>query len=455
MCSNGTGILCRMPWSRYSFLSREHVNDGIVPNNLKFILLKGIYNQNDISNVLKLIGKCASDYKLVYNTNWSNIYNAIYSSVSQSDSFWRFGSLVKLLQNASYLSSKLTKSPNINFLKEIISFVTRKLGKNICEVSDKDVVRVIYCCSKGNFLQNSFVPKSFLILLQNEVLQRIKRFETIDLLKLLHSVSNNFDQEFKIFIINRILSKINNLGSDISNLICYLHNYNMLNTNKSILNNNIAKRLYGNLDKDVLITVGLSLVMYKVATLRNLEIILSKFQSLDLNFNDVLMLKLVIYYLKYNNKDLFEMLSDGTRKFVDKILLNFPNHLDYKLFDLNYSSVKQYKKVNQVLKELELEFIPYVHGPYLLPLYDPINQSAIIINHNSNTTGNTVEDSGVNSELLSRVDNFMYNNLAYYNENKLYHLRCEGIKVVEIDQEFFKLNVEEQVNLLNNKVQGI
>uniref|UniRef100_A0A3B0MUP7 Uncharacterized protein n=1 Tax=Theileria annulata TaxID=5874 RepID=A0A3B0MUP7_THEAN len=487
MNSSGLSILCRMPWSRYSFLGREHINDGIVPNELKCILVKGVYSHNDISKLLRLIGKCSSDYKLIYNTNWSDIYEIIYSSMSKS-AHWRFGSLVKLLQNASYLCNKLSsKSANIDFLKNSVEFVARKIGKNIREVSDKDICRVIYSCSKGNFLQNSFVPNSFLILLQNEVMQRMRRFETIDLLKLLHSSSSiNFEKEFRICIINKILSNINKIGSiDISNLICYLHTYNLLNTdNKSIINNNIGKRLYSPLEKDVLLTLSLSLVMYGVVTLKVLEVILNKFQSMDLNFNDVLMLKLMIYYLKYNNQDLYESLGDKSLSFINKILLNFPNDVDYKTLDLTHNTLKQYKMLNQLLKMLELDFIPYIHGPYLLPLYNPITKSAIIINYtkkfkNSQETekNNSVDNLNYSSseEIFTKVqnfnlkvdlkvngevdsnsrnifDNFMYNNMSYYNHNKLYHLRSERVKIIEIDRQFFNLNIDVQLKEMNNKV---
>ncbi|UKJ88136.2 hypothetical protein MACJ_000579 [Theileria orientalis] len=459
MSLNNLGILSKMPWNRYSFIRKTTYNDGIVPYDLKQVLFKDSlnYSSSDVLKLISLIGKCSCDSSLIYKTDWSNIYGLIYKSLVKSTHIWRFSSLVKLIQNASYLCDNLIrKHRDISFLSDTIKTVTERLGKSINQVSDKDISRLIYSCSKGDFLGNSLIPKSFLLLLENEIIQRLNRFEAIDLLKILHSTNSIkrhneivFEKDFVSCICNKILEKITKIGSiDISNLICFLHNNNLLNKhNKATINNNINKRLYGIKDKDLLLSTSLSLVMYNIVNLKNMELIIKLLKLHDLQAEDIIIFKLMIYYLKYNTK-VYEELSDDDKNYLSTVLSTFINGISYGLFNhvnspISTSSsgnvVNANNKMCKLLRMLKYNFIPYLYGPYLLNFYDPFNRVAIL------TTGSSTYTTGA---INKGANEWLCKNLAYFSENMKMHLRSEGLKLVELPSDFFSLNVYKQIHLL-------
>ncbi|BAM39217.1 conserved hypothetical protein [Theileria orientalis strain Shintoku] len=463
MSTNKLGILSRMPWNRYSFVKKTTSNDGMVPNDLKQVLFKDVlnYSSSDVLKLVSLIGKCSCDSSLIYKTDWSNIYGLIYKSISNSTHIWRFNSLVKLIQNASYLCDNLVrKHRDTSFLNDTIRTVTERLGKSINQVGDKDISKLIYSCSKGDFLGNSLISKSFLLLLENEIIQRLNRFEAIDLLKILHSTNSIrkhnetvFEKDFISCICNKILEKISKIGSiDISNLICFLHNNNLLNKhNKATINNNINKRLYGIKDKDLLLSTSLSLVMYNIINLKNMELIIKLLKLHELQAEDIIICKLMIYYLKYNTK-VYEELSGADKSYLDAVLSTFVNGISYGLFNRMYSHIgtsasgdilNVNSEVCRLLRMLNYRFIPYLHGPYLLSFYDPFNRVAILTS--SASTDATTAINGTSNEWLRR-------NLTYLNENMKLHLRSEGLKLVELQSDFFALSVYRQIHRLISSI---
>ncbi|GBE62592.1 isoleucyl-tRNA synthetase, putative [Babesia ovata] len=194
---------------------------------------------------------------------------------------WNANVYVKALQNFAYLQPRENDNA-----ADLVGKLVRVLAQNINALNNYEITRVIFACSKGRLLQNRYITRSFVRLLENEVMQRLDTLYAIDLFRILHSVTHinadaarcpvepiynfaqpnemPFDPSMVKHVIGRIVDRIANLGTmDIANLTCLIA-YNGMDDDKisQRLNSAIRRRLWGIKDTIKVLTPVIALAMF-------------------------------------------------------------------------------------------------------------------------------------------------------------------------------------------------
>ncbi|EKX73754.1 hypothetical protein BEWA_037910 [Theileria equi strain WA] len=458
MCTSNFGILRRMPWMRYSFDFKSKITNkrtskfGISADDIGHKSLDTL----DTSKLLTILGKLTEDDSSMESADWNLLYGTFYNKLKKDtkerDLRWSIVHTVKFLQNAAYVTNYFSrKSLPLDDLTEPIAFARTFIAKNINEVNDNELIRVIFSCSKGRFMSHGLVTKAFLTLLDNEVIQRLDTFQSLQILKILHStitISNYFHDkedneyskhpfgiEFTRCLSTRLLRMISHIGSiDMANFVTIMAHYGLFNkTLSEKLNKSFLKRLWGIKTMDPVLISALSLSMYGILGRKTAIFMLNSLESFgipsytsghDPRFVNSLLfsLKLLEMCIRHNNVEVHKSLPSSNRLYLKKIRDRIAKCVDHRdlLYGITFNSRSLVSSLNDLLEHERrfdvFSFAPYIHGPYLMEICDPINKITIEFDEPWRFGHN---------EWLS-------SHLSHFHKMRRVHLENEGFKFIRV-----------------------
>ncbi|GFE55239.1 hypothetical protein BaOVIS_026430 [Babesia ovis] len=314
---------------------------------------------------------------------------------------WNANIYVRALQNAAYIG---TGTSQISQYEDILKQLVKSVAQNITSVNNYELTRVVFACSKGKFLQRGLVTSGFIKLVENEVMQRLETLYTIDLFRVLHSITSinaegyypvvsargctdrkgvPFDVNMVKCVAYRIVDRIANLGvMDIANFVCILA-YNGIKDSNMIskINRAVKRRLWGVTEVNKILTPAIALGMFgslgsqtadsAIKALRRYSV-LPKYavESVENKGNrdiirktngQIFPLKLLEIILRLDYPEVYQELDPDNRLFLMNIrqlmpLLVSPGDWDY---------LRTWSRYN---------FVPYIHGPYVMKACDPVRK---------------------------------------------------------------------------------
>lgn len=476
MCANSFGLLWRMPWMRYSFNlksktgSRKDLQAGILVDDISYDGLDKL----DTENLLNKLGKWVSDDCSVESANWNLIYKTVHKKltedVKERNLRWSLSHIVKFFQNAAYLTDYLfRKSVPLGSLVEPITFARTFIAKNINEVNNNELTRIIFSCSKGDFIRHNLVTRAFLTLLDNEVVQRLNTFQSLHLLKILHSTiaissyfhtqengrhigQHPFGIEFTRCLSTRLLQMISHIGSiDIANFVTIIAYYSLFNrTVSGIINKSFLKRLWNLKCVDPILTPAISLSMYGILDRKTAIVVLNSLESFGIpsytsetdprSVNSLLFsLKLLEMCIRHENVEVYESLPNRNRLYLKKIYNKIVKHVDHRdlLYGVKFNSGVIATSLNELMESEEkfgiFAFVPYIHGPYLMELCDPIHR--IVIEFDEPWSLGTTP--------------WLHTHSSHFHKMRTTHLENEGFKFLRIPKDLVTLG-EQRKSILSN-----
>ncbi|KAK2196720.1 hypothetical protein BdWA1_001969 [Babesia duncani] len=433
-----------MPWEQCSFFRKNKNNDKLNHSIIETLLdidptEESIPSAHDL---LRIIGNCSSDKIRACKTDWESLYSIINNSLNtigtskhnanSYDSQWNTKMVVKLIQNAAYVSN-MSESHSLDFLKMPLNNGCNYIAKNITTATEDDIVRIVFAFGKGAFIKNELVKRSFINLIENETIQRLKKFQSIQLLRILHSVvcinavakdfplkhlfsndgssSEPFGQEFTRCIVSQLIRTIENIGSiDIGNAInsiAYCGYLNPAFAHK--LNKAFRKRLLGLKSYESILSPAIALSMYGVisaktaeTTIRALEEMIgncccypetlrewpeasqnmeneTQLQALEEKNKLLFPLKLLEMNIRHNTPEVYATLSQQARSFLGYIRRT-QTMVSVQLQphdDTNSTPCGNTSEISSFIDHGITNIGPHVHGPYILQHCEPVQKLII------------------------------------------------------------------------------
>ncbi|CDR97917.1 hypothetical protein, conserved [Babesia bigemina] len=342
---------------------------------------------------------------------------------------WNASVYVKALQNFAYLQPQ-----QVDKAADVVAQLVRTIAQNINGLNNYEITRIIFACSKGRLLQNTYITRSFVRLLENEVMQRLDTLYAIDLFRILHSVTHinadsamcpvepiysfaepddmPFDPSMVKHIIGRIVDRIANLGAmDIANLTCLIA-YNGMEDDKILrrLNSAIRRRLWGTKDTIKVLTPIIALAMFGDLSTDTAVGVLSRLVNAEQNCalkamrsistlpvyglknpaarenwkilqvvnNQLYPLKLLEMTLRVDYQQVYHSIDADNRAYLEQIRYLMPTLVNADDWDyVKITDTPERPNANTQQKHTDLNLVAHIYGPYVLRECDPVRKVVV------------------------------------------------------------------------------
>ncbi|KAK1444079.1 hypothetical protein BgAZ_209550 [Babesia gibsoni] len=338
---------------------------------------------------------------------------------------WNARDYVKAIQNAAYLAHSGT--PVVETVFETVKKIVKQIALNVTRLNNYELTRVIFACSKGGLLQRGMVTQSFVTLMEDEVMQRMERLQTVDLFRVLHSMTHMnaeaamypaeplygrilergmpFDEKVVRRIVNRMVERIAYLGvMDIANLVCLVA-YNGMIDDKVVtgVNNAIKRRLWGIKDPITILTPLIAFGMFDALRRDTVEHSLNALRmscglpsyssqsaeptegndiKMDMHVvnNQLFPLKLMEMILRLDYEEIHGDMSIHNKAYLSRVRSTLPrlrrcHDWEYVPPMGSFKPMIQYEEALNTTEKLNL--VPHIHGPYAIRQCDPLRKFII------------------------------------------------------------------------------